>query len=314
MIKKMKTSGYSTHLRRRRIFRVIVPVSIILLFLVVAVPFLWRRRDKFVDARELRRELWNNRLYPQTFDMSREMLETEPLNYEALILRGFSAYQLSLAQITDSEKTEYIEIAENCLRNALLVKANTKMDGAIYYVLGKTYYTRGEEYADLAVQSLEASKQRGFKIEDMDEWLGLAYAGMRDYEKSVRAFEEAAQYHEPPPDALLLSIAKSYASMGDTGAAIAYFLRCVETSKDYKAAQTARFSLGEIYFQQENYAEAEKQYVSVLNDFGESAEAHYRLGEIYAANNNLIRARAEWRKAVQIDPAHKPSRSQLAMR
>ncbi|MDR2793045.1 MAG: tetratricopeptide repeat protein [Treponema sp.] len=272
--------------------------------------------EKVVTDRVTEQELWESGSYQDIFDISEKMLEEMPLDYEALILHGFSAYQLVLAQITVSDKAIYIEKSIQCLRKALIIKS-TIMDGAIQYVLGKAYYSKGAEYADLAVQSLEFAKQMGFSGDDMNEYLGIAYAALRDYRMSIAALTEALnspRAEEYLSGALLLSIANSYTALEDFNMAIAYLMRCLDISKDDNAKRLVRFKLGDIYFRQEDYSAAENQYAAILKDFGENAEAHYRLGEINAAKNNQIQARAEWRKAVQIDPAHRSARSRLTLR
>jgi tetratricopeptide (TPR) repeat protein len=311
-----QTPDYKTRIQRKWFFQTIVPGVCIVVLVSGAVIFMWHIRDKFIDDKIVAQELWENGSYQEIFDISGKTLEEKPLEYDALILRGFSAYQRALAQITAPDKAVYIEECINCLRKAMIVKSSG-MDGAIQYVLGKAYYGKGAEYADLAVQSLEFARQMGFSGDDMNEYLGIAYAALRKYRMSVAALTEALnspRMEERLSDALLLSIANSYSAMDDFGMAAAYLTRCIDVSKDDAAKRQARFALGDVYFRQEDYSAAESQYAAILKDFGESAEAHYRLGEINAARNDMIRARAEWRKAVLVDPAHRSSRSRLALR
>lgn len=303
-------------LRRKRFFQTIASAACITVLVSGVAIVMWHIRENFIDDRITAQDLWENGSYQEIFDISGETLEEKPLDYEALVLRGFSAYQLALAQITAPDKAVYIEECIHSLRKATLVK-NSGMEGAIQYVLGKAYYSKGAEYADLAVQSLEFAKQAGFFGDDMNEYLGIAYAALRDYPLSVAALTEALnspRMEERLSDALLLSIANSYSAMDDFSMASAYLMRCIDTSKDDAAKRRARFALGDVYFRQEDYSAAEGQYTTILKDFGESAEAHYWLGEINAARNNMIRARAEWRRAVLVDPAHRSSRSRLALR
>jgi tetratricopeptide (TPR) repeat protein len=313
--KKNKLSGYAIRLRKKKVFKSILKGMFIVMAAAVCGLIVWKMGGKFVDEKARMQELWANGSYQEIFDISGEILENAPLDYESLILHGFSAYQRALAQITTPNKAAYIDKCINCLRKALTV-TSTGMDGPIHYVLGKAYYGKGTKYADLAVQSLERAKELEFLGEDTNEYLGIAYAALHDYRSSVRAFTEAMNLqgiNAQHPDALLMAIAASYNSLEDVNMAAAYLTRCIDISKDDNARRQARFELGSIYYKLEEYSEAENQYTTILNDFGESAEAHYRLGEINAAKNNLIRARAEWRKAIQIDPAHKSARSRLSM-
>jgi tetratricopeptide (TPR) repeat protein len=259
--------------------------------------------------------LWDGGAYQEAFDVSGETLKSTPLDYNALVLRGFSAYQLALAQTTTADKLLYVDESIQNLRKALIIKSGV-MDGPIQYVLGKAYYNKGYDYADLAVKFLEAAQQTPFAIEDMPECLGLAYAALHDYRNSVSAFSLALNgtKTEQPSDPLLLAIAHSYTELGDFDMAAAYATRCVETSKDYKAVTQARLLLGSTFIKQGETGAAREQYLAIIRDMGENAEARYQLGELYAATNDQTRARAEWRTAIRIDPAHAEARARLSLR
>jgi tetratricopeptide (TPR) repeat protein len=284
------------------------------IFFLAGAPFLAKLPYAFVEERKNIQSLWINADYEQTFNIGEETLKNSPLDYDALILRGFSAYQLSLSQITEANKQIYIDMTIRDLRKALIVKS-TNRDGSVFYVLGKAYYSKGKDFADLAVKFLELSKatqkEQGYAI-DIAEWLGLAYATLRNYQNSTDAFTEALNLRQPPSDLLLMAIAQSYKQF-DSDMAISYLKLCIDISKDYKVKIRARLILGEI-FEDFDVQSAKEQYTEILVSIGENAEAHYRLGELYAKENNSIQARAEWRKAIGVDPTHGPSRERLAIR
>lgn len=312
MSKRCVSSGYGFH--RKRIFCVILIVASTVLLFLGGVPFITKLPHTFIDERETIQALWKNAAYKETFNIGEEMLKNSPLDYDFLVLRGFSAYQLSLSQITETDKLAYIDMSIRDLRKALIVKSTDK-DGFIFYVLGKAYYSKGANFADLAVKFLEQAKKARWeqdRADDMSEWLGLAYAALHNYPSSADAFTEALGLWQPPSDLLLLAIAQSYKQF-DSDMAISYLKLCIDTSKDYKAVIQAHLLLGEIF---ENYdiQSAKEQYNEILVGIGENAEAHYRLGEIYAKENDPIRARAEWRKAINVDPTHNLSRERLAIR
>jgi tetratricopeptide (TPR) repeat protein len=288
-------------------------VSTAILFLA-GVPFFAKLPRVFADEKKAIQTLWENAAYRETFNISEEMLKDSPLDYDFLVLRGFSAYQLSLSQITEADKQVYIDMSIRDLRKALVVKSTDK-DGLIFYVLGKAYYCKGANFADLAVKFLEQSKKIQWEQDramDMSEWLGLAYAALHDYPSSADTFTEALNVRQPPSDLLLLAIAQSYMQF-DSDMAVSYLKLCINTSKDYKAVVQARLLLGRI-FEQGDIQAAKEQYTEILTSIGENAESRYRLGEIYAKENDLIRARAEWRKAINADPTHGPSRERLSIR
>jgi tetratricopeptide (TPR) repeat protein len=238
-----------------------------------------------------------------------------------LTLHGFASYELAIAQINSFDTLKYINDSIASLRKALLSKEGSA-DARLHYVLGKAYYYKGPSYADLAIRYLEMAREGAWAARDIPEYLGLAYASVRDYRNSVAAFSLALSSGADgdnqtgpghPSDLLLLSIARSYTALGEQDSAMAYLARCLESSRDSDIRVTARLLMGDILGKSGDTAAAETQYLSILEEDGENADAHYQLGELYAAGGDTTRARAEWRRAVRIDPAHKPSRTRLNM-
>jgi tetratricopeptide (TPR) repeat protein len=286
----------------------------------------WRSRLRN-EKRELL-SLWEAGSYNEAFELSGRNLETNPMDYFLLRVHGFSAYQLAVAQINNFDTLRFIDECIWSLRKALLA-ADSARDGGLYYVLGKAYYYKGPGYADLAVRFLEEARRAAYNAGDIPEYLGLAYAAIRDFRNSVAAFslaldpadsqlgaDPSGAYGEEggiPADLLLLSIARSYIALGEQDTARAYLVRCMETSRDANAVITARLLLGGIFMETGGLAEAEAQYLAVLEMDEENAEAHFQLGELYVLGGDPTRARAEWRRAVRIDPAHGPARARLNM-
>jgi tetratricopeptide (TPR) repeat protein len=272
----------------------------------------WRRARKN-DSSELIK-LWEAGAYDRLFARSGELLRIRPLDYLYLTIYGFSAYQLAVIQINNTDTLSYIDNCIWALRKAMLIK-DSQGDGRVYYVLGKAYYYKGAEFADLAVKYLERAGELSFNARDIPEYLGLSYAAIRDYRSSVEAFTLAlhpgGSQDGEPSDALLLSIARSYMALEEYEAARAYLVRCVESSRDVRTILTARMLLGEVLAKSGNIPEAMEQYEAVIREGGNNAEAFFQLGELYAAVGDTTRARARWREAVEINPAHSQARARL---
>ncbi|MDR2177625.1 MAG: hypothetical protein LBP20_06230 [Treponema sp.] len=275
-------------------------------------------RNRMGETRKEMLALWQAGAYVEAFELSARELSARPFDYLALTVNGFSAYQLGIAQINSSDTLAYIDRCVWSLRKALLSKRPSNL-GELYYVLGKAYYHKGPAFADLAVYFLEKARALSFRARDISEFLGLSFASIRDYRSSVAAFSQALEPEETgngPSDLLLISIARSYMALGRTqngtlAPAKPYLLRCVETSRDSVAITTARLLYAEILLDEGNTAEAEIQYQFILDETGGNAEAYYQLGELYAARGDTARARAEWRRAVRLDPVHKKARLRL---
>ncbi|MDR3160198.1 MAG: tetratricopeptide repeat protein [Spirochaetaceae bacterium] len=329
MYKENKRFDYKVRFRWKRIIRFVMMVIFSGLLISGGGMFFLTLKNRDGNERRILRQLWETGAYREVFDLSGTELEKHPLDYFFLTTHGFAAYQLALAQINNNDTRTYVDACIWSLRKALLIREGAK-DGGIRYVLGKAYYAKGSGYADLAVKFLEEARELSYTAWDIPEYLGLAYAGIHDYRRSVAAFTLALNPPELsgegseisgegspgdgpdyPQDLLLLTIARSYLELEEWDAAKAYLWRCVETSRDAERIVTARLLLGEVLANSNDRAGAEAQYLKILEEAGENAEAHYRLGELYAAGGDTTKARFEWRTALRIDPTHRQSRLRL---
>ena len=297
-------------LYRLKKLRSLAAVSFLIFAVVISVAVIIRATSGVKNEKKELLRVWNNEDYEQAYKISKEALNENPVDYFLLTINGFSAYQLGISQINSNSIVMYIDECIISLRKALLHK-EASTDGRIFYVLGKAYSYKGNEYADLAVKYLEMAKKLSYKAQDINEYLGLAYAACGDYRSSIEAFSGAFSADRPPSDTLLLSIARSYMAMEDYNMAIGYLNRCVETSPDVKSINIARLLLAEVYKTLGEHDNAERQYVSIINDSGENAEVRYQLGELYLLKGDAVRARAEWRVAINQDPAHIKAKARL---
>jgi len=261
------------------------------------------------EKRELL-QVWSEGDFEQVYEKSRSTLAEKPVDYFYLTINGFSAYQLGISQINSHDKLQYIDESIFSLRKAMLQK-EASSDGRVFYVLGKAYGYKGNEYADLAVKYLEMANDLSYEAGDIPEYLGLAYAAYGDYRNSVAAFSLAFSPEKEPSDNLLLSIARSYMAMEEYDTAAFYLKRCIDTSQDTRSIIVSRFLLAEILTKSGEYDNAEKQYLSILSETGENAEVHFQLGELYSLTGDTTRARSEWRIANRQDPTHQRARARL---
>ena len=307
-------STYGADYKRRQTFQkaLLIAIIVILVSLLPAVYF--KLRGQNTNERKELRDSFEAGEFEASYNLSGEMLKGKPLDFLVLTINGFSAYQLAIAQINNFDTLSYINACIWSLRKALLLR-DSSSDGRIFYVLGKAYYYKGSGYADLAVKYLEKARSLAYKAGDIPEYLGLAYASIRDFRSSVAAFSLALNEEAETgvSDVLLLSIARSYLALEEYDSARAYLVRCMETSKDSKTVATARLLLGGILVKTGDVSGAEAEYLKVIEENGENAEAHFQLGELYALGGDATRARAEWRRAFRIDPTYEPARSRLNM-
>jgi len=310
MHKDKSWSQYGRHIYLLKRIRAFGIVFFSVLVLAASILIILQLKNNTSNERKELLRIWNEGDYELSYEISKTSLIEKPVDYFLLTINGFSAYQLGISQINNQNTLNYINECIFSLRKALIQKEAAK-DGRVYYVLGKAYGYKGDEYSDLAVKYLETANSLLYEADDIPEYLGLSYAAYGDYRKSVEAFTRAFVPGVQPSDTLLLSISRSYMAMEDYRTAYSYLIRCVENSADSKSVVVSRFMLAEIYKNSNDLENAEKQYLTILETSGDNAEVRYQLGELYNLKGDSTRARSEWRMAYRQDPAHAKARARL---
>jgi tetratricopeptide (TPR) repeat protein len=303
-----RQAAYGANVRRKSLVKKVLLVLVLLAVLsVLPLTYFGLLRGRDGNERRLVRTLFESGAYEGAYSQSKELLNEKPLDSFLLTMYGYSAYQLAIAQINTSDTLLFVDECIWALRKTLL--SGDSSDGRVFYVLGKAYFYKGQEYADLAVKYLEKARTT-YRAADIPEYLGLAYASIRDYRGSVAAFADALAGGQPS-DLMLLSIAKSYMELEEADLARAYLHRCLEVTADSGTIAAAHLLLGNVYVKSGDYPAAESEYLKAIEENGESAEVRYQLGELYAMGGDTTRARAEWRRALRIDPTYGPARNRL---
>jgi tetratricopeptide (TPR) repeat protein len=246
-------------------------------------------------------EFWQNRLYDEVISSSDEQLQNDPLNGMILAYRGFAYFYKGVSEVTLEERIPYLDEAIVSLRRAKLGSAGS-WSAEIDYILGKAYYHKGKYYHDLSLEYLKAALAAGYQPEDIFDYLGLAATQLDLLEEGLQYFQQALRIN--PTDLLLLTIGQTYFQAERNQEAEEYLLRSVNKTEDAAVEIRARFLLGQMYFEREDYFKAEDQYSKILENDPNSSDAYYYLGEIYSNMNDPVKARAHWRKALVIDPSH----------
>jgi len=245
--------------------------------------------------------LWDQQSYSEIITLTEGLLEKNPMNPQALVFNGFSNFYEGSGKYTLEEKIQYIDKAVTSLRKAMLLKTPPYEKG-INYILGKSYYHKGRFYTDLCIKYLEKAVTEGEHGEDIFEYIGLAYSDLENYEKSAEYFIQAAEIR--PSDLLYITLSQTYIKLGDNIKAEEYLIRTINRTKDKDLEEKSRFLLAGIYKDRKEYIKAEEQYLRILSFNENSADSHYYLGEIYDTMQDNVKARAEWRMSLKIDPSH----------
>ena len=66
----------------------------------------------------------------------------------------------------------------------------------------------------------------------------------------------------------------------------------------------SRNILGKIYLEENNLFDAREEFEAILEKDENYADAYYGLGIIFERQGDMIKARAEWRKALRVQANH----------
>ncbi len=288
---------------------VIIVISILALFAILYLFGFKHIGTKTVENSKLihtesktLEELWMENKYRDLTVKCDKILSTKPLDPEALIYNGFANFQLGIAQFTLEDQLPLLDQSIKNLRKAIILKSHP-LSGKVNYVLGKAYYHKGRFYMDEAITYMENSIKLGYINDDSYKYLGLSYSELGFYKKGIEYFLKALKDNNNN-DMLLLVIGQTYHKLGDTVNSELYLKRAIETNDDFRVEIKSRFLLGKLYFENSNFSKAEEQYNLILAKDSKSADAHYFKGEIYSELGNTVKARAEWRKTLELDPSH----------
>jgi tetratricopeptide (TPR) repeat protein len=294
------------------VVQVALPVAAGLLIFVLTFSYLSNKNRQTKVQNDLAR-LFKSGDAVNAYESAVGVLENSPMDFAALIVRGFSAFEIALGQINTVDQLKYIDDCIFSLRKALLTK-DGKNDGRVFYVLGKAYYYRGDSYADECVTYLEKAEEANFSADDIPEYLGLSYAALGDYEKSVDAFLRALKNTEGGDklnDDIYIALSRSYVRQKNYSQAESYLSKCLSQTRDIESVINARLLLGEILEARNEWARAETEYKAILKEGGETARVHHRLGELYYLQGNVAGARFEWRTALRLDSSYLPAMERL---
>ncbi len=297
---------YQSGQRGKRLRTILIPtlsvivVLAVVLLIVLGVPARLFGSGGQRQAPGKLPDLFRAQKYDDVITASNAVLVGDPLNAVALSYKGFASFYKSNSQDATEEKMPSLDQAIVALRRARL--AGAPFGGEIDYVLAKAYFNKGKYYYDLSISSMQSSIAKGYVQKDTYEYMGQAYSQLGDNDKAMENFLIALK--DDTGDLLLLTIGQTYYQMKRTSDAIDYLLRTLNKTEDKDIEERARFLLGGIYLDTAELFKAEEQFAAIVKIDPQSADAHYDLGEVYAKMNDPVKARAEWRNALIIDPTH----------
>lgn len=296
-----------THRKNIKLKKFIVVFSLSFFLVIVISLLIFILNFLLKDAKEIKKikSFWNEYDYESVYNTSKDFLQNDAFNNTALTYNGYSAFYLALSQLDSSLSQNYIDESINSLRLALH-SARKNLKPQIAYMLGKAYFYKNSinsyYYSDLAIKYLTIAKKSGYKAADISEYLGLSYASLGQTMDSIKEFTEALLYRDS--DFLLLSIAEQYNKAGLPNVSMQYLFRVIQNSQNEELVLKSRLLLGNIYLDDGKYADAKNEFDEILKLNKNSADAYYSLGLIYEKQGEMVKARAEWRKALKAQVNH----------
>lgn len=305
--------GRSVKVKRRLLLAAIAAGALLVICLGIALSASLIEKSRLASRGVLPKtqvqRAWSAKDYQLVFDSCRAALENKPLDAYYLTFHGFSSFYLGVSQISDEEKGKFLDESVASLRKALL-RQRAPMKREIHYILGKAYFHKGRFYLDQAAKYLELALSERMRADDIDEYLALTHFSLGNEARSLEYFERALSAR--PTDQLYIAMASALIKNGQGEKGAELLTKAIASTKDIAAEHKARFMLCELYILDGALDAAEAEAAAVLEGDSQSAEAHYQMGIIQQKRGDNARARAEWRKAVSLDPMHQASRLKLS--
>lgn len=280
---------------------VIIP-AVIVIFIVLGVVLgwfsKWFEKDERLNGDY--ETLFAEKKYDLVMEVTSEILAENPFDKKALIYDGFANYYYAIRLDSFEEQLNYLDRAALSLRKVRVLDEN-RLTGKIDYFLGRIYYMKGTFYLDESIVYFQSSLDLGYKDHENETYyfLGMAYSRIGMFDESLNWLKKV----EGDSDVSSLLIAITYYHQKNYPLALENLDMIRSQTKDDKVKLSCDFWKAKTYLEQNKYEEAIELYNDILEEV-DSADAHYNLGLVYKKMNNIIQARAEWRKAIKLQPTH----------
>jgi len=153
---------------------------------------------------------------------------------------------------------------------------------------------KARQMADDAREEIERLKRKLELVKNENEQITLQNA----YKKNVDQLDATDWFNKGYNAGLLKEYDK----------AKSFYLRAIELNPDYSDAYS---NLGNVYYDQENYAGAIKYYNKAIEINPDFSKAYYNLGIVYRNQGNYSDAIKCYKKAIELNPSYSAAYSNL---
>ncbi len=278
--------------------------------------------EKIIRKADLEKDRVTKRILIQKAikKLHRLVAEEEIPNIKVLILLGQVYLRKGLLEYNKDLRDMYLDKSIYFFRRALALSSKGSVSGRIYYELGKAYFYKGEYYYYESLIELEKAKKMGFRNENMEKL--IAFIKFR--KGNITEISELIQnFSESKEDSVENYFYRAYKlkDEGNYDKSMEYFHkveeyfqnRDIESEEQRYILKKTYYALGWLYYNEEQYKEAEYYYNKSLGIDSESPEVYYWLGKVYYAMNRLRDAKNMWKKALKIKPNYKYALDKLRL-
>lgn len=269
--------------------------------------YLWQR-DRTGSNLDLLPLLWSEGRYDELSKECMTILESTPISYLPLVYGGFSDYYLAINEVSPDLRLPLADRAIQHLRKTQLLEL-TSLQGEIEYILGKVYTLKGRYYYDLAIRYLERSIASGYLGDDTYDSLGFLHRQIGAVSSSVEFYKLGLEHN--PSSLTRLSLAQSYSVLDQHEKAIEQLMIGIESPAGVDVKEKMEILLGRLYSEMGEYSSAVSWFNTALNTNQDSADAYYYLGSLYEQLGDTVKARYNWRRALEINPYHYATRRSM---
>ena len=297
--------------------RLVVPLALIVLGSAIVLIFLNQGQSKGEKtvSRQLILQEWKKSDWAALRASCDAGLEKHPLDVFYLGMKGIASFYDAMALQGGDNRDALIADAIVSIRKSLAV-GGSDFGGIpraqLEYILAKAYYHAGGSSMDLAATYLLEAEKLGYAAPDLHEYLAMIESSLGNDASALAEFDKAIAIDSSPM--LRIAAASVQIRRGNADKAEILLKEAISGTQDIVAVEKARLLLAQVYFSKSRWDDCEAQLTALVAENPESAEAYYQLGLLYQAKGDQIHARAEWRKAVSIDPMHAGARQKLAER
>ena len=304
-----RTRGFF-HSRKIQTHRRVLPVIFLLLVGATGFFFILRETGAVTSNKTTitLNELWQQQEYQHIIETTNDLLIENPLSSNYLFYNGISNFYHAISLVNYDERQTHLDAALYSLRK-LYYAPPIGYEKRISYMLGKIYFHKGIFYYDLAEKYLSLAEQSALKADDIVEHLGVIYLETNRPQTGITYLLKAIA--DNPRDVLYYTVATAYEDTGALEKALEYYQTCIGITEDQFLIQEARIGQGRVRFAMDDLVQAKQIFQQVIDNNIQLAEGYFYLGEIYAREDDMVKARANWREAYNLDKTFTPAIERL---